>query len=448
MIIEEIMKKIWQPVTDKYMERYNHYLEQDLDELFKSVKVELKSLYSGISSEDYNENIIPTPGCPHKNRNGIFSGCSMCNWETENVDLFAKIAVIRNKNKKLYTDVLMASFEQNRGLGIKPSVIEEIATHDAFDESTFPEEAFEQFFEKKMIFKKRPLYGIVAARASNITEAKLNKWKKEFRNQLMVGMGVEVSNEWIRNHLINKNSTNQEIIKAVEEVKNTGCHITADILLGIPGLSDGHAMNVFEETCKWLLALDVDNILVSPLSRKEYTLQDYLFKNFIGNQNLEELNIVDGYLTSIPRIFMIIEGLYRVLKNNPNIADKLILSPQNFKNYEKIIEEYSRMEKLTESEKIIMDALREITLKNMSQSGISRECIIKLREEVVLNEEYRAFLKNIDEQSKVEMKDSVFVLITEIAKQMWPDEYQEKVEAFKNEMVNESLEYKENDELC
>lgn len=434
MVIDEIMKKIWEPVTNMYISKFDYYMNQNTDEVFESIKSDLKTFTKGIRNDDYNENIIPTPGCPHKNRNGIFSGCSMCNWETKNMDLFVKIAAIRKKNKNLYTKVLLLSFEQNRGLNVVPSIIEEIATHDAFDESTFPQNAFDEFFNNKLLFSKKPLYGIVAARASNIVEDKVIKWKNQFRKQLMVGMGVEVSNEWIRNYWINKNTSDNDIKNALKAIKDTQCHITADILLGIPGLSNAHSMICFEQTCEWLLELDVDNILVSPLSRKEFTLQEFIYTNLKNNSKLKELNIVDGYLTSIPSIFMVLESLYRVLVKNPSLKDKLILSPQNFKNYVNIIDEYYKDKTILESEMIALNALKEIANTNLLQSGVDNNIILQIRNEIYKSTEYKEFLDAIEAQSKVDIKYSLLVLVSEISKIMWPESCAEKIDRFKEEL--------------
>jgi len=200
MIITEIMESLWNDISVEYKQKYDKYINIDKLALFYEISDDMKKLDKGLKSETFMENIIATSGCSHRNKNGIFAGCAMCNWESKDVGFHAKLAALREKDKELYAKTILNSFVQVRGINVEPAVIEEIATHDILDPIDFPDEVFSELFEKNKIFNKKPMYGLMAARASNVNVEKLCKWKKQYRKTLLIGIGVEVGDEWLRNH--------------------------------------------------------------------------------------------------------------------------------------------------------------------------------------------------------------------------------------------------------
>ena len=434
MIITKIMEELWKDISDKYKLEYDRCSNIDKHDLYKEICMDIKKLDKGLQSEDFVENIVATSGCSHRNKNGVHAGCAMCNWESKDVQIHAKLSALRDKDKELYAKVILNSFVQNRGINVKPAIIEEIATHDILDPVDFPEEVFLELFEKNKIFNSKPMYGLMAVRASNVSVDKLKKWKSQFRKSLLVGMGVEVGDEWLRNHWINKNTTNEEIINAINSIAEAKCFSTGDILIGIPGLSNGQSIEVFKHTCKWLDQINIDTILVSPLSRKERTVQDFIYKNLVDNEKLKDLHVVNGDLTGMPTLFVVFQAIYEVMVDIPNIEAKLKLSPQNFNNYFIQLDEYYRKIEKTELESYLYNKFKELVEYNLSSSGVNKKYIFEIMENIKTEKEYIEHLSKISVERSISIKDTLAEVSKEISKILWPNSWEIKVKEFEEEL--------------
>ena len=92
---------------------------------------------------------------------------------------------------------------------------------------------FYELFVANKLFVEQPFSYIFETRASSITSEKLNMLKKYLppNSRAIIEFGVETSNEWIRNHWLNKNISNEQICNAIELVRSFGYKSSADVLL-------------------------------------------------------------------------------------------------------------------------------------------------------------------------------------------------------------------------
>lgn len=424
MVIEKIMKTIWSDITDSFAEQLKRCSAKSPEVLYDEARYLVKQLDRGISNDTFHENIVATSGCSHRNHNGVFAGCSMCNWESADINLHVVLYLLRKKDPILYAKIIRKSFENERGSNVKPAIIEEIATHNVMDSFDFPEEVFNELFDQKPIYAKRPVYGLIAARAADVELNKLLQWKHQFRQTLIVGIGVEVGHEFLRNHWVNKNSTNAEIEKAIKLISEANCLATADILLGVPGLSPAHSIDELIYTCKWLNTTSVDTILVSPLTRKERTLQHLIYEKLQQNSELIQRGIVDGEFTSVPSLIMVFETLHRTFKEIPEIEAKMKLSPQNGTQYLSYLDKYFDTHSKTQMDEYLYNEFKNMIHYNMTSSGISKEKVELIIKRLKSEKGYQEFLDNLKMQQKYSVQDNLMIVNREIVCLLWKSNWE------------------------
>lgn len=402
MIIENIMEEIWQQETQNFQQAYKQAMKMDAKSLYQKIYQETTGVNEGLSTPEFTENIIMSVGCRNRNRNGRLSGCTMCHWETEDFIQQAQLKALQHKEPETYEQLVYDCFTKQRGQQIAPSLIEEIATCNVFDETDFTSGIFNKFFCESTSFSKKPLIGVIAVRADDVTREKVQKWKKQFRHTLNIGFGVETSNNWLRNRWINKNSNNDKISKAIEIINQEGCFSSADVLLGIPGLSSYQYIRDFYTTCKWLMEKNISTILVSPLTSKRRTLQNYIH-NYI-DQN-EGVRFSDTYIqfSGLPSAFDILLAINLVLNKLPGSEQVIQLSPQNGYAF---IENYKKRENLTDFEKYFIKEYLELLDANTKQQGLDKTKMLALLNKAKEAPEYKKFVENTL-QSDIDIQKSL-----------------------------------------
>ncbi len=122
-------------------------------------------------------------------------------------------------------------------------------------------------------------------RASHIDEEVLNYLRKAGCIDLFIG--VESGNEQIRNNVINKNVTDQQIFKAVELCRKYGIHTNLFLMIGFPG----ETMKEINDTVNFGLRAKADMIgirLTVPLPGSE--IFEYAIR-----EGMIDRNVIDRY---------------------------------------------------------------------------------------------------------------------------------------------------------
>lgn len=421
MFIEEVVTKIWEPVSKQYESVYNEAMAMDQKDLYNVIINEIKKVNTQVyKSRALNMTVLPTSGCPHNNRKGKFSGCSMCDFNSTQVDNMAKMAALKQKSPELYGKSIKFSFENSRGIAPRPGIVELITAQDCFNEEELPDNVFEDLFINKGLFQRKPYKVILETRISSISSKKLSLCKEKLGKKVAVEFGLEVGDEWIRNHWINKNVTNSQVEEAIRTIRETGCESSANILIGIPGLTETQSIDLFVKTFLWLKELGCTHILCSPLSRKERTLQGFIYEHLRDNQRLNELNLVHGEQTGMPFIFTVFDALSRVLQEVEGAQELIALSPTNFSPYFEMTENLTSSTEMEGTALIIIDAL-----KNYTTSG-DPDILRKTKQVLENNRHYHNYLVIIEKQKKAgDVANTISILGEEISKVLWSDRWEE-----------------------
>lgn len=328
MFIEQVVEKNWEEESILYNYTLNEAMNKDLDNLYDEICEYLRSLKEhNLVKGNYTEVLIQTTGCPYCYKNGKFSGCSMCDWDSGLIEIMAKMAALRERNVELYADAVRLSSVCLRGDQVEPNIVEEITAHDSFSKWQMPSEVFNKLFGDTPIYKKPPIVGQLQARASSINQERIVEWKKVFRKAVCVSIGVETSNEWIRNHWINKKATNHVIIRAIQLLHEEKCSSCANILLGIPGFTEKQSIEDFIDTIGWLSQIkELNLIAISPLMTRPKTLQGII-------DNIRREKDYNGSYTVPISIISFFKGLIEALRTYPAVGNKLVISLVNSHNF-------------------------------------------------------------------------------------------------------------------
>ena len=279
MFISKVLQHIWKEETKEYFDELDRIRDIPVDILFAQCKRDVMELNdeSCFQTDLHILTVLETNGCSHQFNNRGVGGCSFCDWDSPRVKQLARLKRLSQLEPSKYAEIIRYSFLEERGEKCKPYLVEQLSVHNIFDKNQFPDEAFELMFNKECIYKKTPEIGIISARADYVTGDLVCRWKSVFKKSLTIGIGVECGNDWIRNYWLNKNISNRQIYQAAEIIKENNAKICANILLGMPGLSERVSLGVFFDTCEFLLReVKVDYILISPLINKRRTIGGFL----------------------------------------------------------------------------------------------------------------------------------------------------------------------------
>jgi len=281
MFIANVLMYIWKHEASEYFDELEKNRNNSIDELYELCREDIFELNGGTCLETnlHMLTVFETIGCSHQFNEKTFGGCSFCDWDSNRIRQLARLKSLSQLDEEKYAKIIHLSFNLARGKKCNPRLIEQLSVHNIIDKKQFPEAAFKLMFENDFIYSKKPEIGIISARADYITVDSVIKWKNVFRKSLTIGIGVECGNEWIRNYWLNKNIINEQIVESVRIIKENDAKTCANILLGIPGLSENTSLAIFFDTLEFLLKekdIDVDYILISPLINKKKTVGGFL----------------------------------------------------------------------------------------------------------------------------------------------------------------------------
>jgi uncharacterized Fe-S cluster-containing MiaB family protein len=429
MFMDKVVTKIWEQAQLEYDQAYNDAKQMSTHQLVNRL-TQLKMTYYKYPGVMMNG--LPTCGCPHRFSNGKISGCSMCNYHSIGISLIASLAVLREKDVKLYSETIKQIFINQRGVRTEPDLVEFISGNDSCNEQEYPEELYKELFGSGELFKIRPFRYLFETRASSITPEAMERMRKYLtkRSKIVVEFGTEVSSEWLRNHWINKNILDSHIKKGVAVLHHAGLKAHTDVLIGIPGITERQSLKLFKETILILDQWGVDEFVCLPLNRKNYTLQGYLYHQLRDNEILDNIGLAQGEHTGLPWLFTIIEALGSVLEEQSELINRL--------NLAQIIAETNSVPNETSFNKdreclcnnMIIEVLQMIR-RNVKNTDL----LLEVRDTVRKDPCYEDYLKLIEKQEKAgDIKETLTTVATEIAKTMWPENWNEYIDKFKEEL--------------
>ncbi|MDF2519391.1 MAG: Radical domain protein [Clostridia bacterium] len=330
MFIQGIMREVLKPVSGKYQSSQKEAEERNAESLYEELESSLIPIDTGDSAL-HGTTIFVSPGCSHNVRNGVHCGCSFCDWNDTYLADPAKVKVLREKDHDLYKQLQYKSLAILRGEGNSPKLMEEFALHDCFDDFQVTKDELDYLFMDKKIYSSLPYIGLVQVRAESITEDKISYWKKIVRKQLTLGVGVETGDEWLRNHWLNKSLSDDTLQKAIDTAHRMDCKVSLNLLISLPGLTDRQCVEIFIRSIEKLYEFGSDSIMISPLVRKTYTLQNLIYNCFKDKREYADRGIVHED-RSMDSLFIILDAIW-AFKSRKNFLEKIMFSSLNFEDY-------------------------------------------------------------------------------------------------------------------
>ena len=434
MFMEDVVAKIWEPVSREYADTYRRVMELTGDELYREIIKEMDDVeFVSLQNEWLAMTNLAVTGCQHCIKNGRFSGCSFCDYYSAHATGIAKLAALKQKDPQYYAKVVYRSFENSRSGSAGPAVVEYISGHDTLNPDVITDDIYEEFQNNNKVFKQKSLYCFFETRASNITVERLQRWREKIghkiSSRIVVEFGMEVGNEWVRNHWLNKNITNREIFKAIGEIRKARYYSGTSILIGIPGLTDRQSLELFRETYCALHDAGTDFIICLPLVRKKYTLQDFLYNEMQHDPALIDLGIACGAQTGMPSVFTLFQAIFTVIQDRPESAKKIILGPVYFPPY---FEAMNNIYRGTEMEPYVRKI--NVGLDKFGKDkdfAILQDLMNSLQHEKMY-QEYQASLKK--QPGLRDLERTIRVAGEAFAQKIWPSDWRNKCNGLYEEL--------------
>lgn len=216
--------------------------------------------------------ILRTKGCSWARSSS--GGCTMCGYINDcspdigQDNLYSQFESAIEKNSKKIEEIR----ENNSDLLLK------IFTSGSFfdDAEVSPE-------TRKKIFKKTAEIEtikelLVETRPDFVSEEKLIEAKTHLGDRpLELGIGMESSNKFVREILINKGFSMQKIKQAIKVAHGCGVKIKTYLLLKPPFLSEKIAIRDAVSSIKKAVEIGADTISLNPVNIQKYTVTDRLY---------------------------------------------------------------------------------------------------------------------------------------------------------------------------
>lgn len=332
MLIQRIVKHLWRGRNREFRKVEREYRDKSLQCLFDDAEEILKKIVSdsGIYDDVLLYQFIDK-GCDHCNNDGVFGGCSFCDFiSTFEMRAVYLLTLIYRVDKSRYNQLILDAMSRSLHTVATPPSVQFISGSNTLSEAELPREFFKRLRETQGRLHQAAVTGF-DTRANTVTRDAITKMKQCFSGVLGVNLGVEVADEWLRNHWLNKRTSNTEIEQAVALLKEEGCYVSLSVLLGIPGLSEAQSLDLFLDTVAYCLELGVDRVMCTPLTYQEHTLQAYLGKNLSQDPELIERGVM-----TYKGLFSI-EGLLHafllVAQRWPEDNGRIAINPILFKSY-------------------------------------------------------------------------------------------------------------------
>ena len=332
MWINAVMKTIWQPYTEQYEQKFTEYMNWPLERLIRHIKLIIQSHIKSTANGDQEirSTTLVTCGCPHWNRRNGLCACSFCDYFSDLFPGYIMMSVLKERSSHQYAKMVRFSFDQARGIHQKPLFAEHVTAFDTLNDQEINGDTWRALFEDSLYGGNIKLY-ICETRASSVSSKKIQEWNNQVGPRFLVENGVDVSNEWLRNHWLNKQISNSQIVNAWKAVHDENCQVINDILLGIPGLTDKQSIAIFEQSFQDLQ--NADFIVVSPLVRKGVELQNTIYRYLSEDCEMLKIGAAKHSLTGSIHPLAIYRAIIGTFSRRPDLLHKYIHSPPHFDNY-------------------------------------------------------------------------------------------------------------------
>lgn len=207
---------------------------------------------------DFLQLTVQTKGC----RLSAYGSCSMCNYgcgqEPDTDKLLKELSCILKQavTKNVQTILLGAS-----GSFLDPQEIPE-QTQDAV---------------LKAVFQSGIPQIIIETHYSSASDAALRRVSSLLpKRRIELEIGLESANQWIREYILNKHIDPFGFEAMIARAHHFQMTVTANLLLGVPFLSEAAQISETLDSIRWLLSKKIDYIMVFPLNIHPYTLFQWL----------------------------------------------------------------------------------------------------------------------------------------------------------------------------
>ena len=102
--------------------------------------------------------------------------------------------------------------------------------------------------------------------------------QKLYNKEVVIELGLESSNKEIREKCLNKYISNTKFIEKVNLIKSYGFGVEANVIFGIPFLTDEKQKLDTVNSINWCFKNNIDNVNLFPINIKPYTLLYKLYE--------------------------------------------------------------------------------------------------------------------------------------------------------------------------
>lgn len=200
--------------------------------------------------------------------------------------------------------------------------------------------------------------------------ANILEWiKQKLPNKdIIIEMGLESSNETIREKCMNKHIDTEEFIEKVNLVKKCGFGVEINVIFGSPFLSTTQQIRDTIESIKWCFEHNIDEVNIFPMNIKPYTLLYELYKQNLYRPVKHE-NFIK-MLTQLPEEY--IDKIYLCWYGNRKLeydGKETILPVCSEQEYSELMNFYQNFN-LNKSKEIRLKLLREINSNRQKEYEI------------------------------------------------------------------------------
>ena len=214
--------------------------------------------------------ILRTKGCSWAL--GNYGGCSMCGYvQDANIKEVPSHYLIKQFDYALERKLNEIKDPQN-------NYILKIFNSGSFFDDSELDIAVRMHIYRKIAEIKNIKEFVIESRVEYITADQLSNLKNNLKNKYIeIGIGLETTNDYIRNHYINKGLVYEQFLKAVELCRKYDIGVRAYLLLKPPFLNEQGAIDDCIDSIRSLISLKVNSISINPLNIQKGSLTEYLW---------------------------------------------------------------------------------------------------------------------------------------------------------------------------